>query len=434
MLTISISDVFAAMFGDSVHHHFWPLFIQIVAFSYFAPKNAPKSPAKKTWPMVPHTDLPPYRPAKINDRKGDLDKSWYIEYYVFSEIENKLVRKRHRIPPEYKTSEARRKYAVKEIREINRLLESGYIIRSETDSQNSLAQTDEVLDLNLISQLRDLIPALRKELRADTIDSYNSAINRLELYSPNLLISNATTNVVYLFRDYLLASGATPQTANNVISHLRSLYTRLSARLNLEINPFKVRFLSVPQSIHANEAFTKEDQKLLEEYLRENDFRLYLFTRFIYYSFLRPKELRMLRISSMNLRDGVILVPGQISKNKKTEQIPIIPPLAQIINEEFLTCTRTDYVFGQFLETCKNPASVNFAYNRHEKALEALNLKHKNYTLYSWKHTGAVNAYLAGVGIKELQGLLRHSSVQITDIYLKSLGLRTDPNIKKYNW
>ena len=54
--------------------------------------------------------------------------------------------------------------------------------------------------------------------------------------------------------------------------------------------------------------------------------------------------------------------------------------------------------------------------------------------LYFWKHTGAVNAYLSGVGIKQLQRLLRHSSVQITDIYLKSLGLRTDPNTESYNW
>jgi integrase len=61
-------------------------------------------------------------------------------------------------------------------------------------------------------------------------------------------------------------------------------------------------------------------------------------------------------------------------------------------------------------------------------------LRGKGYTLYSWKHTGAVNAHLSGVGIKQLQLMLRHSTVQMTDIYLKSLGLRTDPNIENYNW
>lgn len=58
----------------------------------------------------------------------------------------------------------------------------------------------------------------------------------------------------------------------------------------------------------------------------------------------------------------------------------------------------------------------------------------KGYPLYSWKHTGAVNAYRSGIGIKQLQRLLRHSTVQMTDIYLKSLGLKTDPNIENYSW
>jgi site-specific recombinase XerD len=50
------------------------------------------------------------------------------------------------------------------------------------------------------------------------------------------------------------------------------------------------------------------------------------------------------------------------------------------------------------------------------------------------KHTGAVNAYLSGVGFKALQRMLRHKSITVTDIYLKSLGLRTDPKTNTYNW
>ena len=75
-----------------------------------------------------------------------------------------------------------------------------------------------------------------------------------------------------------------------------------------------------------------------------------------------------------------------------------------------------------------------YSIKRHTVALAEGGLKGRGYTLYSWKHKGAVNAYLSGVGIKQLQLMLRHSTVQMTDIYLKSLGLRTDTNIENYNW
>jgi hypothetical protein len=49
----------------------------------------------------------------------------------------------------------------------------------------------------------------------------------------------------------------------------------------------------------------------------------------------------------------------------------------------------------------------------HTVALAEGGLKGRDYALYSWKHDGAVNAYLSGVGIKQLQLMLRHSTVQI---------------------
>jgi integrase len=43
-------------------------------------------------------------------------------------------------------------------------------------------------------------------------------------------------------------------------------------------------------------------------------------------------------------------------------------------------------------------------------------------TLYSWKHTGVVQAYKNGVDIKAIQLQCRHYSIEQTDVYLKSLG------------
>ena len=41
------------------------------------------------------------------------------------------------------------------------------------------------------------------------------------------------------------------------------------------------------------------------------------------------------------------------------------------------------------------------------------------HTLYSWKHTGVVQAYLAGVDIKSIQRQCRHSSIEMTRRYAR---------------
>ena len=66
----------------------------------------------------------------------------------------------------------------------------------------------------------------------------------------------------------------------------------------------------------------------------------------------------------------------------------------------------------------------------YSKLVEPLNLG-KEFTLYSWKHTGVVNAYKNGVDIKALQLQCRHHSVSQTDTYLKSLGFMDNDEFMK---
>lgn len=63
-------------------------------------------------------------------------------------------------------------------------------------------------------------------------------------------------------------------------------------------------------------------------------------------------------------------------------------------------------------------------YNRHLCILNALGFdKNKGYCLYSWKHTGAIQAVKNGVGVKELQIQLRHHSLDQVNEYLRQMGV-----------
>lgn len=382
--------------------------------------------------MKDHTH-PPFKLAVLRDRKGDLSKEWFVEFYAWSDAEKQLIRKRVKIPLAHQNVKSRTDYANKLIAKINRLLESGYHF-----SEKHVASTSEGVPTKqgLVKSLQSILGTISRTIASKTVVTYQSALNKFKEYAPEQdpEIDNFRTQDALLFRDHLLnIKKNSPRTANNTMQHLLALFSRLQERTGIEKNPFRIKSLREPAT-SKNIAFTDEDRAKVEEYLLEHEPGVYLFTRFLYYAFIRPGELLEIRFDHLHMRDGYITVHGLTSKNGKTETAQIIPALANEIQTRLEFQQPDHYLFSTGIKPGKYTLSKQVPFRRHEQVLENLGLLKKGYTLYSWKHTGAVNAYRAGVGIKELQSLLRHSSIQITDIYLKSLGLRTDPNLKNYSW
>lgn len=70
--------------------------------------------------------------------------------------------------------------------------------------------------------------------------------------------------------------------------------------------------------------FSKGQIKFLSKTLSKEDPELWLAVQFIFYCFIRPNELRQLKVSNVIVEDARICIPAHISKNKKTQYI-IIP-------------------------------------------------------------------------------------------------------------
>lgn len=122
----------------------------------------------------------------------------------------------------------------------------------------------------------------------------------------------------------------------------------------------------------------------------------------------------------IDLEERKIFIPSSISKNGKDGYVSIPESFYKILkkSKEFNSGER--WVF-EAREGGK-PYSKNVMADRFRKLIKELKLG-KDYTLYSWKHSGVVAAYHAGVDIKSIQNQCRHHSLEQTDIYLKSLGL-----------
>lgn len=377
----------------------------------------------------------PFKRAVLRDRNGDLSKEWYVEYYAWDEASECLVRKRIKIPQSFQTKKARVQEANKIIADTNQLLERGYYFKKTSVDVKTDIVTESENDLLL--SLEKVLDIINSSLRPKTNVTYRSATNKLREYANQQTFSifKFTDKEVIKFRDHLVTvQGNSARTANNTLMHLATIYSHLKDRADVPQNPFKLKKLKQEET-NKNIAFNDVDREKVEKYMALHEPELFAFTRFIYYAFIRPGELKAIEIQDIRFNEKYILVRGAISKNGKSETVSIISALLAVIDR--MELSKRDpflYLFGKGLIPGKEVSGKQVAFRRHEKILKKLKLDNKGYTLYSWKHTGAVNAYLSGVGIKQLQLMLRHSTVQMTDIYLKSLGLRTDPNIENYNW
>ena len=167
--------------------------------------------------------------------------------------------------------------------------------------------------------------------------------------------------------------------------------------------------------------FQTHQAQQLKEYISKNNPELWLWCQFVYFSFTRPRsELRLLQVKHIFFEERKILIPGEISKNKKSQFIAIPDAFyPQIVH--FKKHAPAEYLFPS-PRLPNAPIGYNTYGRQHRKILEKLGFD-REYAVYSWKHTGAVNAVKAGISIKDLQIQLRHHSLDMVDKYLWQLGV-----------
>ena len=139
-------------------------------------------------------------------------------------------------------------------------------------------------------------------------------------------------------------------------------------------------------------------------------------------------EVRQLKRDYIRLDNSQIYIPGHISKNGKEGYVTIPESFRKVIAESNEFNSDREHVFQSRIT--ENPISKNMMGSRYRNLVKGLKLG-KDFTLYSWKHSGVVAAYNAGIDIKTIQSQCRHHSLEQTDIYLKSLGLNVNLAINK---
>ena len=280
---------------------------------------------------------------------------------------------------------------------------------------------------------------IKKTNRVHTHEAYRSALRRFNDYLVDtnlsgISIENFSKLDALYFQDWWVERGNAGKTINCNIGHIRTFFGYYVEREIIPKNPFDgIRKLKEESSV-AHAIFTPKMANEIWEHLKKNDIRLYYFTKIIFYTFIRPKEILSLKAKDFDLANGYIRIEASISKNKKTDYVVIPNMLKEILIE--MQISKLDLnciVFSTKLQPGYFIWSRNRVSELHRKNLNEL-LIPNTYDLYSWKHTGACAAYKAGLGVKEIQQQMRHSESKMTDTYLRSLGLMISENIKNLDW
>ena len=367
----------------------------------------------------------PYRPPKLNTRKNDLDKKWYIEFYQWNFNLNKLVRKRwYQDFDKHKTLSERYEYGQRQCKELMLYLPYSYIGEDpdleKTSPKEPKPKNEKV---NSFQRLVDMV-VHKLFVNHKGYAHYSSVANIWLKYVENQTniptVSTFSPEQAQKYIDYMyLKEKVSATTIHNRVSLLKSIYNKALKRGYVDFNPFLK--LELPQKTESkkNLAYTSE---MIAQIKKEASPFLWLCCQFIYYTYIRPIELTRLTVASVLLDDNKIKIEGGQAKNKKTAWVALPEPLKkQLIDYGIEKYSPTDYLFTSKGYPGPKAMGKNYLNMHHKKVTDKLKFS-KDYTLYSWKHTGVVNAYKNGVDLKYIQMQCRHHSITQTDTYLKSLG------------
>lgn len=329
----------------------------------------------------------------LYDAGGSLEKNWFVYFYEGK----KRIRKYGKINRE--TTEEGRRAAAR-------------LLMQEVEMTYQPPPANEAQREELYAALERLRPNIRKK----TFQTYRWKLNHLFEALDGRAITAASLR--WYFDDYL--NGCHPTTAHDRRRQLQRLFT--FAKLGHLLDGIKVRKVE-PKPLRY---FQPHQARRLMDEMQKRDPELRLWCLFVYFCFLRPRsELRLMKVEDIFFEERKILVRGEISKNRKTSYVAIpdafLPELLPLQEQ-----SPGSYIFpGK-----KNrPLGYNTMGRRHRLLLQEFGFS-SDFAVYSWKHTGAVYAVRAGIGLKELQLQLRHHSLDQVNAYLRQLNVTDFSNLR----
>tara|TARA_B110000003_G_scaffold245228_1_gene254863 strand:+ start:88 stop:1323 length:1236 start_codon:yes stop_codon:yes gene_type:complete len=365
--------------------------------------------------------------------QSNHNKGWYVQFYVWDVQRNCLVRRKRYMPTGYTSNESRLAYSKDLVKKINKLLKEGFHI-DRTQVRIEIEEED-----NIQLSFRQVIPVyinycekVAKNSPQEVSSKFFTIKRFLEWAKKKKyrieIPSDVSENIaIQFFDDMIEVDGVSGKTYNNALGRLRNFYNVADKRKWYDgKNPFKAVDKQRVGYGEKNRAYSKAQLAILIPYLKENEEYLHKFIGFIYYALMRPSEIKRLKVKNIDMASRLIRIEAEQSKVKKLDILPIADGLYEILKTMNLENQNPDhYLFSSKMKPSEFPMSRGWTTERYKKVKDKFNLD-SNYSIYGFKHTAVCKWYEQTKDIVRVQRMCRHTSIDMTARYLKSLGVMGD--------
>jgi site-specific recombinase XerD len=370
------------------------------------------------------SDVLEYIPASLHE-----NKEWTIVFYAKDPQSDKLRRKRMKIN-KVKGIRERRIVAKKMIMSINRKLEQGWnpFIEAET------ARNYETLENALRAFERD-----KRDLRPDSKRTYESEVRFIRKYMQEKEMNDkyAIAFDKYDALDYMEQCWNKRQIGarryNNILSFCRGLFNWMVEKRYIKENPFNGLKMKKEQSKIRVMDIEEADRKKIREYLIKKNRPFFGIMMFAFHSLLRPKEITYIKIGDIDLKRQVVTVKADVAKNHNTRHatIPdVMIPLIKELIEDIDASRKNWFLFSMDFRPGtirRDPREIARYWSDLRKTLR---LK-KEIQFYSLRDSGIIQMLRDGRSPKEVMEAADHSSIEVTNKYVKEARKEASENIKK---
>ncbi len=392
----------------------------------------------------------PYKLATLVHHNYDMSKRWYVDFCAWDVSIDKLRRCRIYEPLNRIKSRSTRLFEGDMlVRAVNRDLRDGKVLGKDKFAEQSAKRVDRMNLLVAIEHVKE-----QKRLNGHRKSYYRTFSTLKTVLEGWLTFENqadfplsafsqreALSLHSYLRGEKKLAN----KTINNIFTNLATTFNYLEKRGKIwKVNPLQA-IDTLPVHVKKHAAFTNEQITAIMNAIREHQVnapvhrrsgykQLELFIQFIYYALARPNEIMDLKVGDVQLDENRVFIRGEISKNKMDDYVAIPDKLKNSIKKSgVLKAKPGDFIFSKGGVPGATRLHDNFFWDKHKRILEETGLRdlNPNFSLYSYKHTGAISLYKATKDVKIVQQQCRHQSVAQTDAYLRDLGLHSNYDVLK---
>lgn len=360
-----------------------------------------------------HT-LPVYR---------ESESCCFVEFYAYDPEKGKMRRKRIKLN-HIKGIKKRRDYARGVIRRLNEQLNHGWNPWIAKDTANLVTFEEAVT--RYMTHIEKMLAS--GYFRKETYMGYKSYVKMMREF----IKSHRPTYYCYQFDkqfcvDFLdwvfIERNNGAQTRNNYLTFLRVFSGflvekgYLSAKPTDGISPISKRFYKKERECIPLDVVGK-----IAEYCKEKEPDFLFACYLLYYCFIRPVEMTRLKVQHFNLKDCTLTVPGELSKNRKTQTVTV-PKKVILYGIEIgvFSAPMDDYIFSYRLKPGKEEIDPKHFRDHWDNVRRALSLK-TEWKFYSLKDTGITEMFDNNMASIAVRDQARHSSLAITDIYTRHRG------------